>query len=58
MPGLGALNKGDAGVSSVSCASACNCAAGGFYTDQAGSSQGFVASERDGRWGKVIVVAG
>ena len=34
VPGLGALSQGgDAGVSSVSCASAGNCAAGGDYFD-------------------------
>ncbi len=62
VPGLGALNTGDASwdasVTEVSCASAGNCAAGGFYTDQAGNTQGFVASERHGRWGKVIEVPG
>src|SRR6266516_3633683 len=60
--GLGSLNTGDASwdasVTEVSCASAGNCAAGGFYTDQAGNTQGFVASERHGRWGKVIEVPG
>src|SRR6266487_2885673 len=62
VPGLGALNKGDAGwdasVTEVSCASAGNCAAGGFYTDQAGNTEGFVASERHGRWRKAIEVRG
>jgi hypothetical protein len=61
VPGLGELNKGAnassiTGVSSVSCAAAGNCAAGGFYTDQAGNGQGFVATERHGRWGKAINV--
>ena len=59
VPGLGALNKGgDAEVSSVSCASAGNCAAGGDYTDRHGDGQGFVAVERNGRWGKAIEVPG
>ena len=59
MPGLAALNTGgDAGVDSVSCGSAGNCAAGGYYTDGAGSEQGFVASERNGVWGQAIEVPG
>ena len=59
VPGLGALNKdGYAEVNSVSCGSAGNCAAGGDYADQAGNSQGFVASERDGVWGRAIEVPG
>ena len=59
VPGSGALNAGgDAEVSSVSCASAGNCAAGGFYTDGSLDIQAFVASERNGRWGGAIEVPG
>jgi hypothetical protein len=59
VPGLGALNKaGFAGVGPVSCASAGNCAAGGAYRDRHGHRQGFVAVERNGRWGKAIEVPG
>jgi hypothetical protein len=58
VPGLGALNKGDAEVTSVSCGAAGNCAAGGYYTDRHHHSRGFVASERHGRWGKAIKVPG
>ena len=59
VPGLGALNTGgNAGVSSVSCPSAGNCAAVGDYKDQAGNTQGFVAAERHGRWGRAIEVPG
>ncbi len=63
VPGLGALNPvGDqqysVGLSQVSCASAGSCSAGGFYTDKSGNQQGFVADERDGRWGKVLPVPG
>jgi hypothetical protein len=55
VPGLGILNKGgDALVRSVSCASAGSCAAGGFYLEGNGNEQGFVTSERNGRWGKAI----
>ena len=57
VPGLGALNKGGAYVVSVSCASAGNCAAGGIYLDRRGW-QGFVAAERQGRWGQAIKVPG
>ena len=54
VPGPGALSTGqDAGVSSVSCGSAGNCAAGG-----GGSDQAFVTDERNGRWGKAIAVPG
>ena len=57
VPGLGALNKGgDAEVSSVSCGSAGSCAAGGDYTDGGGDGHGFVADEKNGRWGKTIDV--
>ena len=45
MPGLAALNKdGLAFISSVSCASAGGCAAGGAYPDGPRDSQGFVVS--------------
>ncbi len=59
VPGLAALNTGgDASVSSVSCASAGNCAAGGSYADGRDNGQGFVAVEKNGRWGKAIEVPG
>src|SRR5260221_2353438 len=59
VPGLGALNKGgNAQVRSVSCPSAGNCAAGGFYLDSSQHGQGFVVSERNGTWGKAIEVPG
>jgi hypothetical protein len=47
MPGGGA----QAEVKSVSCAAAGNCAGGGSFTDAAGKSQGFVATEKRGTWG-------
>jgi len=58
VPGLAALNTGGlAQVMSVSCASAGNCAAGGYYfTRKAG--QGFVAVEQHGVWGRAIEVPG
>jgi hypothetical protein len=56
VPGLGALGTGVlAAVLSVSCATAGNCAAGGFYNDK---SQGFVASQHNGSWGRAIAVPG
>ncbi len=55
--GLAALNKGgDAQVDSVSCGSAGNCAAGGYFRD--GGEHGFVVAERNGRWGKTTGVPG
>jgi hypothetical protein len=59
VPGLGALDKlGNAQVSSVACAPAGNCAAGGIYTDSQGGDRGFVVLDRDGVWGKAIQVPG
>jgi hypothetical protein len=59
VPGLANLSKGgNAGVGSVSCAAPGNCAAGGFYTDGSGLYQGFVVSERSGRWGQATEVPG
>jgi len=59
VPGLGALSTGgNADVSSVSCPSAGNCAAGGFYSDGSGHNQAFVASERGGRWRRAVEVPG
>jgi hypothetical protein len=56
VPGLGALG-GDSGLRSVSCVSAGNCSAGGYYT--AGSAQQvFVVSQKDGAWGKAEEVPG
>ncbi len=55
VPGLGALNTGkSAGVTSVSCRPAGNCAAGGWYTVGRGLEQGFVVSARNGVWGRAI----
>jgi cytochrome c551/c552 len=58
VPGLSALNKGNAGVLSVSCASAGNCVAAGEYTDGDRHGQGFVADERNGVWGQAIGIPG
>jgi len=63
VPGTVALNTwGDAEVTEVSCASAGNCSAGGFYSRGAPSSAqtelAFVVSEVDGKWGLAEEVPG
>ena len=54
IPGFAALNQGqrDGNLNSLSCGSPGNCSAVGQYTDSSGHYQVFVASERDGTWGK------
>jgi len=45
VPGTAGLNAGgNAQVNSVSCGSAGNCSAGGFYSDSSGHGQGFIAN--------------
>jgi hypothetical protein len=59
VPGSAALNAGTSGgVNSVSCASAGNCAAVGYYRDTDGAPQAFVVSENHGSWGTAIQVPG
>ena len=61
VPGTAALNAGEnAQVTSVSCASPGNCAAGGTYAGAATSltQQAFVVTETDGAWGKAEEVPG
>jgi cytochrome c551/c552 len=59
VPGTAALNKGgSAQISSVSCARAGNCSAGGHYTDASGRTQAFVAGEVKGVWGPAEEVPG
>ena len=59
VPGTAALNKGgDAGIFSVSCASAGDCSAGGHYRDAFRRGQVFVAGEVNGVWGKAQQVPG
>jgi len=59
VPGIAALNqRGHAGISSVSCASAGNCSAGGSYEDGSGHIQAFVVSEEKGTWGTAEEVPG
>src|SRR5262245_27964272 len=59
VPGLAVLNTGgNAGVSSVSCAAAGNCSAGGAYKDGSGHQQVFVVNQVNGTWGKVREIPG
>jgi hypothetical protein len=52
VPGVKSLNSGAAAeVKSVSCSSAGDCAAGGYYTDVSGHKQAFVADEISDVWG-------
>jgi hypothetical protein len=45
-------------VTSVSCSSAGNCSAGGWYTDSADISQPFVVSQVNGTWHNALKVPG
>jgi hypothetical protein len=63
VPGTAALNAGgyqggSAGVESISCAAAGECAAGGSYRDGSGRRHAFVASETNGAWGNATAVPG
>jgi hypothetical protein len=52
VPGTADLNAsgGTAALDSVSCTSAGDCAAGGYYTDSSGQQDGFVVDESGGTW--------
>ena len=59
VPGAGALNVGGhAEIDSVSCASAGNCSAGGFYDGTQSALKAFVVTEKNGTWGKAGQVPG
>jgi hypothetical protein len=63
VPGLAALaGTGDSALNSVSCATAGNCSAGGFYhtggPSQCCQSEAFVVSQVDGAWGTALEVPG
>ena len=54
-----ALNQGGfAALMSVSCPSAGNCSAGGYYLDSSGNQQAFVVTETNGTWGTAEQVLG
>jgi hypothetical protein len=55
LPGGGAVR---ATFSSLSCPSPGNCAAAGFYFDQANAVQPFVVTEKNGLWGRAHVLPG
>ena len=50
VPGLAALNRANAQVSSVSCTAVGDCTAGGDY-DSSNGYEAFVVDEKDGTWG-------
>jgi hypothetical protein len=52
-PGTAALDQSNPGaaVGSVSCPSAGNCAASGYYTNSSGDTQSFVINQTGGTWG-------
>jgi len=61
VPGLAALNKtvgGMAAILSLSCGSAGNCSAGGFYGSFKGSGLAFIVTEKHGTWGRAEQVPG
>jgi IPT/TIG domain len=59
VPGTATLNVGeDAWVRSVSCPSAGDCSAGGFYQESGGVGEAFVVNETDGTWGDAEEVPG
>ena len=57
LPGLSALGTG-AVITSLSCTAAGNCAVGGTYQSRRSGTEVFVASRRNGRWGKAIEIPG
>ena len=58
VPGTATLNRYGAQITSVSCASAGNCSAGGHYTDSSKRQQAFVVSQVNGTWGTAEEVPG
>jgi hypothetical protein len=60
IPGMQVLNTGRDGawLFSVSCATAGNCVAAGYYSDSGNFHHAFVAEERNGDWGQVHPLAG
>jgi hypothetical protein len=59
VPGLEILRTGDeAGLESISCASAGNCTAGGNFNDTNDLFESYVVSQVDGVWGTAALVPG
>jgi len=59
LSGLIALNRhGEAYVTTISCVSGGNCAAGGTYYTAARTTEAFFANEKNGKWGSAAEVPG
>jgi hypothetical protein len=59
VPGMSGLNIGhDGHLTAVSCRTAGNCAAVGFYQDASFRPQAFVVDERNGTWSTAVKVPG
>ncbi|HEY2353292.1 MAG TPA: PASTA domain-containing protein [Gaiellaceae bacterium] len=59
VPGIDALSSRiNARVDAISCATPGECAAGGYYTDDSGYQQVFVASKTNDHWRNAIAVPG
>jgi hypothetical protein len=58
IPGLAKLGTAGAAITSITCPTAGNCAAGGVYFPDSNTTEVFVASERNGRWGKATQLPG
>jgi len=59
VPGTSTLNAGGGALlNSLSCATAGNCSAGGWYTDASGHRQAFLVDETGGTWGTAKEVPG
>ena len=59
VPGTAALNRGgNAQISSISCASAGNCSAGGSYSDRSGNVHALAVSETGSTWGRAREMPG
>ena len=59
MPGLAALNvTGQAALVALSCGSAGNCTAGGYYRDAKDHQQAFLATQKNGKWNKAAEARG
>lgn len=53
-----AASKGSAEVEAISCPSAGNCTAGGWYLDSAFHTQAFVVTEKNGSWRNAVELPG
>lgn len=59
VPGTAGLNEGhNAQVTAISCASAGNCAIGGYYTNSSAHGELFLINQRKGSWGKAKEIPG